>query len=160
MIGLVALLLVASLLEFLRYIKPVTIRAGPHAVHIRKLPDSTVAVLDSNSRIALGREWKTGAPREVWLYGGALFTTVDAQDTTGLTIHLTGFDVVAYNHASLYCLNRKNGVYAWLKWGRATIVTHGAKPKKLDFLPGNVIEYTHLRFLTKKPGQPTSSLAD
>lgn len=154
------LLLAASLLESLPYFRPVTIRAENHTVRIHKLPDNTAAVLDSASRLSLGKEWKGGEFREVWLQGGALFTIPAAGDTTGLTIHLPGFDVVAYNNASVYCFNRNKRMYAWLKEGRAAIVTHDAKPKKWPLLPGNLVEYSHLRFLTKKNGQPVSSPAD
>ena len=155
------LLLAASGLESLRYFRPVTIQTGSHAVRTQKLPDGTVAVLDSGSRLALGGEWKANESREVWLQGGALFTTTAVRDTTGFTIHLSGFDVVAYNQTNVYCFNRKKRMVAWLKEGRAVVVTHDTKPKKLVFLPGNVVEYVHLRFLTRKnANQPSLSPAD
>ncbi|MBE7171351.1 MAG: hypothetical protein INR73_12220 [Williamsia sp.] len=151
----VVLLAIAAVFEALPYFSPDTLVGSNHTDSIRHLPDGTGVLLESGAKLKLGREWKRGGYREVWLQGGARFIVPSVGDTTGLTIHLLQFDVVAQK-ATLYCFSRKEKGVAWLKEGKAAIITRDAKPKRQVFLPGTQIESTDQRLLTRPVSSDTS----
>lgn len=149
-IGLVAALLLAvSIFESLRYFKPVTAFRTGAALEEETLPDGSGVLLNQRSRLTLSDEWKTAEHREAWLEGEGFFTTVRTDDTNGVTIHTPRFDVVAFQ-AKFNLFNRNNTIRAWLQEGEAYILSHDAKPKKVLFEPGDLVEYRKRQFIIRK----------
>ena len=153
----IAVLQAACLLESMRYFSPETLHAGSSKSLAEQLPDSTTVILDPGSSLAFGREWGSAGYSEVWLKGGGFFNATRRVDTAGLTIHLPQFDVVAYR-GTVYCSNRKGVQYAWLKEGRASVVTNESKQKTLPLVPGILIEYTDKRLISRPaPAEPPAT---
>lgn len=154
----IAVLQAVCLIEALRYFSPTTLYAGSSKALAEQLPDSTTVLLDPGSSLAFGMEWDSAGYNEVWLKGGGFFNANKRMDTAGLTIHLPQFDVVAYR-GTVYCSNRKGVQYAWLKEGRASVVTNESKQKTLPLVPGILIEYIDKRLISRPaPGEPPATL--
>ncbi|MGN6530821.1 MAG: FecR family protein, partial [Ginsengibacter sp.] len=58
-----------------------------------KLPDGTEVILNAHSKLTLGKKWKEGNAREVWIKGEAFFHVKKTPEHDKFIVHTDAFDI-------------------------------------------------------------------
>lgn len=104
------------------------------------LPDGTEVILNAHSTITLGKQWKEGTDREVWVKGEAFFHVKKTLHHDKFIVHTDAFDIeVTGTSFNVINFNGKSSVI--LKEGSVKI--HRKGEAEIDMKPGDFVEFSN-----------------
>jgi ferric-dicitrate binding protein FerR (iron transport regulator) len=102
-----------------------------------KLPDGSQVTLNANSQITMGKEWKTGTDREVWLKGEAFFKVQKTALKNKFVVHTSTMDIIVTGtQFNAICRDDESSVL--LTEGSVTIKTPDGK--EIHMKPGDFVK--------------------
>jgi len=131
----------------------VNTKYGEIATH--QLPDGSLMMLNANSCATLGKDWKEGNDREVWLNGEAFFHVKKTVQKNRFVVHTNDLDIIVTG-TQFNVWTRDNKTSVLLTEGSVTIRTPSGKEIKMS--PGEFVQLDHNN-LEKKKANEESILA-
>ena len=111
-----------------------------------KLPDGTEVTLNANTKLTLGKEWKEGESREVWIKGEAFFHVKKTPRHDKFIVHTDAFDIeVTGTSFNVINIDGKSSVV--LKEGSVKI--HRPGEAEILMKPGDFVEYSNQKIEKK-----------
>lgn len=153
-----AVLLLAAGFSIWKYTQPADPSLGTAygQISTHKLPDGSIMMLNANSCATLGKDWKEGNDREVWLNSGeAFFHVKKTPQKNRFVVHTNDLDVIVTG-TQFNVLTRDNKTSVLLTEGSVTIRTPAGEEIKM--VPGDFVEIDHNN-LEKKKANEESILA-
>lgn len=153
-----AVLLLAAGFSVWKYTQPADPSLGTAygQISTHKLPDGSIMMLNANSCATLGKDWKEGNDREVWLNSGeAFFHVKKTPQKNRFVVHTNDLDVIVTG-TQFNVLTRDNKTSVLLTEGSVTIRTPAGEEIKM--VPGDFVEIDH-KNLEKKKANEESILA-
>lgn len=153
-----AVLLLAAGFSIWKYTQPADPSLGTAygQISTHKLPDGSIMMLNANSCATLGKDWKEGNDREVWLNSGeAFFHVKKTPQKNRFVVHTNDLDVIVTG-TQFNVLTRDNKTSVLLTEGSVTIRTPAGEEIKM--VPGDFVEIDH-KNLEKKKANEESILA-
>ena len=120
-----------------------------------KLPDGSEVLLNSHSVVTLGKEWKTGKDREIWLKGEAFFKIQKTSTHDKFVVHASNMDIVVTG-TQFNVVDRQDESSVLLTEGSVTI--HSSAGKEIRMKPGDFVQIEN-NSLEKKPVNEEKVLA-
>ena len=154
-----ALLITCSILIWMSGYYTRTITTSYGEVKAVILPDQSIVMLNGNSVLTYQNTWDNKAPREVWIKGEAYFDVKHLNIDTSLisprerfVVHGNGIDIQVLG-TSFNVKSRRNKTNITLLSGK--IEVSYADPTSMSsgglvMLPGDYVEYSDHKLLTKK----------
>jgi ferric-dicitrate binding protein FerR (iron transport regulator) len=137
----------AGLAYFLQAPPPKQIASNYGQVIKNKLPDGTEVILNAHSRLTLGKTWKEGNPREVWIRGEAFFHVRKTPEHDRFIVHTDAFDIeVTGTSFNVKNMNGKSSVV--LKEGSVNIHRNGQSDIRMK--PGDYVVFDNNQIQKKK----------
>lgn len=103
-----------------------------------QLPDGTEVILNAHSKLTLGKIWKTGNTREVWIKGEAFFHVRKTPEHDKFIVHTDAFDIeVTGTSFNVKNLDGKSSII--LKEGSVNIHREGEPDIKMK--PGDYVVF-------------------
>jgi len=125
-------------------------------ISTHQLPDGSIMMLNANSCATLGKNWKEGNDREVWLKSGeAFFHVKKTPQKNRFVVHTNELDVIVTG-TQFNVWTRDNKTSVLLTEGSVTIRTATGEETKMA--PGDFVEINH-KNLEKKKANEESILA-
>jgi transmembrane sensor len=124
-------------------------------ISTHQLPDGSVMMLNANSCATLGKSWKEGTDREVWLNGEAFFHIKKTPQKNRFVVHTNDLDVIVTG-TQFNVWTRDNKTSVLLTEGSVTIRTPAGEEIKM--VPGDFVQIDH-KNLEKKKANEESILA-
>jgi ferric-dicitrate binding protein FerR (iron transport regulator) len=107
-----------------------------------RLPDSSLVILNANSRLTLMSDWEHDPKREIWLDGEAFFSVVHKLDDKIFKVHTREGVTVEVLGTKFNVYNRKNATKVVLNSGQIRLNIPTEKvPETIVMEPGEMIEY-------------------
>lgn len=105
------------------------------------LPDGSTVTLNANSQLKLAGEWKTDAPREVWLMGEGFFSVKHTALHTKFMVHADEVNVEVLG-TEFNVKQRREQTTVVLKSGKVQLTLNDEKDgKALVMAPGELVAY-------------------
>jgi len=106
------------------------------------LPDSSVVVLNGNSKIEYTADWSEVSVREVWIEGEAYFEVREAEDVGGTSFNVYVDELtISVLGTSFNVRSRASGTQVVLHTGSIEM-NHRTKEDSLRVKPGELVAYT------------------
>lgn len=108
------------------------------------LPDSSVIVLNANSRLEYKTGWDNSRDREVWMSGEGYFSVAhryNGGQRTRFTVHTGSLDVQVWG-TSFNVNTRRGTTRVSLNTGKISVGFPGKKAADVMMAPGDMIAYT------------------
>ncbi len=112
-----------------------------------KLPDGTEIILNANSNITLGKNWKEGSPREVWVKGEVFFHVKKTSHRDKFIVHTNAFDIEVTG-TSFNVINEEDKSSVILKEGSVKIHRNGLDD--IIMKPGDFVQFANNGLEKKK----------
>jgi ferric-dicitrate binding protein FerR (iron transport regulator) len=123
MSGAASVLLMIGGISVWNYItKKTTLGSAYGRISEYKLPDGSQVMLNANSQITLGKEWKEGKSREVWLKGEAFFKIQKTPQKDKFIVHANAMDIIVTG-TQFNVVNREDESSILLTEGSVTVAT-------------------------------------
>ncbi|MEO8405921.1 MAG: FecR domain-containing protein, partial [Chitinophagaceae bacterium] len=106
-------------------------------IRSNRLPDGSTMILNANSKVELGDNWKDGKDREVWLNGEAFFKITKTPHKSRFIVHTDDLDVIVTG-TQFNVMHRGDKTSVLLTEGSVTIRTKDGQELKMK--PGDYIE--------------------
>jgi len=128
--GTAAAMLIFAFVQFFAVERTEAIRAGLGEKLEKVLPDGSLIILNSDTRISYPRDIATGKSREVWISGEAFFRVARTPSAAPFTVHTPHFDVVVTGtQFNLNSEHDRTGIL--LTEGTVTIITPDGKRRNM-----------------------------
>jgi ferric-dicitrate binding protein FerR (iron transport regulator) len=114
-----------------------TITASYGQLSQNQLPDGSEVLLNANSSVILGKNWKDEGDREVWLKGEAFFHVKKTSSHNRFIVHAYQMDVIVTG-TQFNITTRDNRNNVLLTEGSVTILAKDGKT--LQMVPGDFVE--------------------
>lgn len=131
------LVIFTGLIYFLSETKETHIQTSKGELSQKILPDGSEVTLNSKSRIAFSKNWKTGSTREVWLDGEAFFHVQKTPQKSTFIVHAGNCDIIVTG-TKFNVLNKNGITQVLLDEGSVTLQTKEGKEIKMK--PGDFAE--------------------
>src|SRR6185295_8561409 len=130
------LILIAGISYFkFSYTQPV-IETPYGQVSQQDLPDGSRVMLNANTTVTLGKDWKEGNDREVWLKGEAFFHVKKTSQKNRFIVHTSQLDIIVTG-TQFNVSTREDKTSVLLTEGSVIIKTNGAND--LVMKPGDFV---------------------
>lgn len=139
----------------IRPAKGVVIKTAFGELTHRELPDGTEVMMDANSSIRFGGNWKEGTDREVWMNGEAFFHVRKTQQNNRFVVHLDHGDVIVTG-TKFNVINRHGAENIMLEEG--SVLLRSCDGSELKMTPGDFADLENQRW-EKKTVQRDSLMA-
>lgn len=106
-------------------------------ISTHQLPDGSDVILNANSVVTLGDDWKEGKDREVWLKGEAFFHVMKNPVKNRFIVHTDQLDVIVTG-TRFNVITRENKTSVLLTEGSVIIKTKDGK--EIIMKPGDFVE--------------------
>ncbi len=119
------------------------------------LPDSSIVILNANSRIVFNKELDKQPVRDIWLEGEAFFTVVHKQNNQPFKVSTPGGVGVEVLGTTFNVYNRSVDTKVVLNTGqiRLSLPNAGKEENKILMKPGELVEYNKDQY-TKRVVDP------
>ncbi|RYF96235.1 MAG: DUF4974 domain-containing protein, partial [Chitinophagaceae bacterium] len=121
-------------------------------ISTHELPDGSLMMLNANSCATLGKKWKEGNDREVWLNGEAFFHVKKTPNKNRFVVHTNDLDVIVTG-TQFNVWTRDNKTSVLLTEGSVTIRT--PQGEEIKMLPGEFVQIDHKTLEKKKANEET-----
>lgn len=112
------------------------------------LPDSSIVILNANSRIVFNKDLDKQPVRDIWLEGEAFFTVVHKQNHQPFKVSTPGGVAIEVLGTTFNVYNRSVDTKVVLNTGeiRLSLPTVDKKENKILMKPGELVEYNKDRY--------------
>jgi transmembrane sensor len=132
----------------LSFYSPVKTQLASKYGEVKKdhLPDGTEVILNAHSIITLGKHWKEGNDREVWVKGEAFFHVKKTAHHDKFIVHTDAFDIEVTG-TSFNVINLNGNSSVILKEGSVKI--HRPGEAEINMKPGDYVEFSNQQIQKK-----------
>ncbi|CAN5162570.1 N/A [soil metagenome] len=139
----IGIILTSSLVWFYINMNQIVVKTGYGQTFMVLLPDSSTAILNSNSRLRYKKDWSESTSREVWLEGEAYFTVLKKKNVgnTKFIVHADEINVEVIG--TEFNVNNRHGIAkVVLNSGKIKInVSEAINTDGLVMEPGELVEF-------------------